>query len=298
MNSTIAKAFRELQLTICHQLEILDGEGKFKEDAWERSGGGGGMSRIIHGCLIEKGGVNFSEVHGRMEDAIAQKLEMVGGDFFATGVSIVLHPKNPFVPIIHMNIRYFQMENNWWFGGGIDLTPHYVLEDLAIQFHSQLKAVCDAFDPNFYPNFKNWADQYFNIRHRKESRGIGGIFFDRLNKDSGHEMDSLLNFTLAVGKAFFPIYQQQVEATYQMPYQDAHLEWMRFRRSRYAEFNLVWDRGTKFGLETEGRAESILMSLPPVAEWRYGYTPEENSMEMKTLELLQQQSIDWLHLKK
>jgi coproporphyrinogen III oxidase len=296
MNSTIAKAFRELQLSICQQLEHLDGVGKFKEDAWERSGGGGGMSRIIHGNIIEKGGVNFSEVYGRMEDTIARKLEMEGGDFFATGVSIVLHPKNPFVPIIHMNIRYFQMENNWWFGGGIDLTPHYIRKDLAIQFHEQLRKVCDAFDPLFYMNFKKWADQYFNIRHRKESRGIGGIFFDRLNKDSGHGLDELLEYTLAVGNAFFPIYQQQVEATHTMPYDDANLEWMKFRRSRYAEFNLVWDRGTKFGLETDGRAESILMSLPPVAEWKYAYTPKPNSLEMETLKLLQQQSVDWLPL--
>jgi coproporphyrinogen III oxidase len=296
MNQTISKAFRELQLTICNQLEQLDGKGRFQEDSWTREGGGGGKSRIINGAIIEKGGVNYSEVYGKMSPSIAHKLEMEGGEFFATGVSIVLHPMNPFVPIIHMNIRFFQMKNSWWFGGGIDLTPHYIFEDLAIQFHNNLKNVCDRFDPSFYINFKNWADKYFNIKHRKESRGVGGIFYDRLNSSSGLDLNKLFDFSLTLGEAFFPIYQEQVQANISKSYDAINLEWMNFRRSRYAEFNLVWDRGTKFGLETDGRAESILMSLPPKAEWSYGFSPKEGSQEMHTLDLLKKQSIDWLKL--
>lgn len=294
MKEKIAEDFRLLQLEICRDLEFLDGTGKFIEDEWEREGGGGGYTRVISGSIIEKGGVNFSAVHGQMNSHIADKLEMSGGNFFATGVSIVLHPRHPFVPIIHMNVRYFESNDDWWFGGGIDLTPHYIFPAMATSFHGKLKETCDNFDHNFYPEFKKWADTYFNIKHRQESRGVGGIFYDRLNEKSGHMKPVLAAFSLAVGRTFVPIYKEQVDYFKDMKYSDAHLDWMRLRRGRYAEFNLVWDRGTKFGLETDGRTESILMSLPPQADWQYAHEPSQGSEEEITLKFLKAQAVDWI----
>lgn len=294
MKEKIAEDFRALQLEICRGLEALDGRGKFKEDEWRREGGGGGYTRVISGDIIEKGGVNFSVVHGQMSSHTAGKLEMSGGDFFATGVSIVLHPGHPFIPIIHMNVRYFESNDNWWFGGGIDLTPHYIFPEMAAAFHKRLKDTCDRFNKAFYPAFKKWADEYFNIRHRRESRGVGGIFYDRLNEKSGHLQPALLEFSLAVGRTFVPAYKEQVACFKDREYSSAHLDWMRLRRGRYAEFNLVWDRGTKFGLETDGRTESILMSLPPLASWEYGYEPEKGSDEETTLNYLRAQAVDWI----
>lgn len=270
-----------LQDEICGELEALDGQGQFREDKWVREKGGGGRTRIITGKHMEKGGVNYSAVHGTMPDNIAKGLGIGPNNFYATGVSIVLHPANPHVPIIHMNVRYFETDNGlWWFGGGIDLTPHYVVPELASQFHAKLKNVCDGHNSEYYKEYKEWADTYFYVRHRKETRGIGGIFFDRLNKNKGTHADHF-NFVKDVGQSFVSLYKDQFLPNYEKEYSDRDREWQLHRRGRYVEFNLVWDRGTKFGLETDGRIESILMSLPPDVKWTYMY--EMNELEKDTL---------------
>ncbi|MEL7021709.1 MAG: oxygen-dependent coproporphyrinogen oxidase [Bacteroidota bacterium] len=290
----IANWLRSLQDDICQQLESLDGSGTFREDEWHRPGGGGGRARVIQGDVIEKGGVNFSAVHGALPEKIATALRLDAGDFFATGVSIVLHPKSPEIPIIHMNVRYFELSTGqWWFGGGIDVTPHYIQADDARFFHQYLKEVCDRFDIGFYPRFKTWADDYFYIRHRKETRGIGGIFYDRLSSQNGYSRADRFAFTQAVGQSFVPIYSELVRRNIDKSYGAAEQAWQRIRRGRYVEFNLVWDKGTKFGLDTDGRTESILMSLPPMAGWVYTHTPEEGSREAQTLSMLRK-DIDWL----
>jgi len=292
----IATWLTSLQTKICEQLENADGAGKFKSDEWQRPGGGGGVSRVItDGNIIEKGGVNFSAVHGKAPEQVLKTLrvESEALDFFATGVSIVLHPKSPMVPIIHMNVRYFELSNGkWWFGGGIDLTPHYVNEEDARYFHSTLKSVCDKHDADYYPRFKKWADDYFFIRHRNETRGIGGIFFDHLDDSTGISRESRFAFLQDVGEAFAPLYVHFMKKNSILPYAEAEKQWQLIRRGRYVEFNLVWDRGTKFGLETDGRTESILMSLPPQANWYYDHKPAPGSNEMRTLEYLRK-GIDW-----
>ncbi len=288
--------FKSLQDQICQSLEQADGKAKFQEDQWERPGGGGGRSRVLtDGHVIEKGGVNFSAVHGPTPEKILSALNLDAADFFATGVSIVMHPVSPMVPIIHMNVRYFEMSNGtYWFGGGIDLTPHYVVEEDAKMFHRTLKATCDKFDPNYYPKFKQWADDYFYIKHRKETRGIGGIFFDRLAGKADAEKSTYWEFVKAVGETFAPVYTQLIEKNKHLTYGSEHETWQRLRRGRYVEFNLVYDKGTKFGLDTDGRTESILMSMPPQAKWEYDHQPAPNSEEARTLALLKK-DIDWTH---
>lgn len=289
----IAAWFQTLQDDICQQLEVADGGGRFLQDDWERPGGGGGRARVIQGERIAKGGVNYSAVFGALPERIARALQLEAAEFFATGVSIVLHPHNPYVPIIHMNVRYFEMSDGlWWFGGGIDLTPHYVGEDDARFFHQQLKAVCDRHDVTYYPEFKQWADDYFYIKHRQETRGIGGIFFDRLNEQLEKSKAELFEFVQEVGQAFIPIYIQLLQRNQDREYGEEQLQWQGLRRGRYVEFNLVWDKGTKFGLDTEGRTESILMSLPPLARWEYDHLPVEGSEEHQTLTYLRK-GIDW-----
>jgi coproporphyrinogen III oxidase len=216
-------------------------------------------------------------------------------EFFATGISIVIHPHNPMVPIIHMNTRYFELmpANRWWFGGGIDLTPHYIDREDARYFHRQLKNVCDRHHHTYYPEFKKWADDYFFIKHRNETRGVGGIFFDYLDARDGHTQESRFEFVKDVGSAFAPIYTHLMKKNHALPFSQQHKEWQYLRRGRYVEFNLVWDRGTKFGLETDGRTESILMSLPPQAQWAYNHQPEEGTPEHATLSQLKR-GIDWL----
>jgi len=286
---------RGLQDEICAGLEALDGKGRFSEDQWDRAEGGGGRSRVLHGQHIEKGGVMWSGIEGMMPEKIATGLGIAPVHFHATGVSIVLHPINPWVPIIHMNVRYFETAKGlWWFGGGIDVTPHYINPSEAKHFHGQLKAACDVLSTDTYPAYKKWADEYFYIPHRKETRGIGGIFYDRLNQEKGHTKEACWNFTQAVGKSFLACYRPLFLENYQKSYDDQHKLWQKVRRGRYVEFNLVYDRGTKFGLQTDGRIESILMSMPPEADWVYNYQAKEGSPEADTLARLRQ-GIDWIN---
>ncbi|MFI5453148.1 oxygen-dependent coproporphyrinogen oxidase [Pedobacter sp. UC225_61] len=292
----VAAAYQHIQDSICEGLVQADGKAKFEEELWQRDGGGGGRTRIMqNGNVIEKGGVNFSAVHGKLPEAVKKAFKVDSDDFFATGVSIVMHPENPFVPIIHMNIRYFEMdEQTRWFGGGIDLTPHYVIPTDARFFHHRLKQTCDNFDSSFYPKFKATADDYFFIKHREETRGVGGIFYDRLKpENTGLDFASILSFSEAVGNTFLPVYTELIDRNRDTSYTDQQKEWQYLRRSRYAEFNLVYDAGTKFGLETNGRIESILMSLPPTAKWNYNPQIITNSEEEITQNYLKK-GIDWV----
>lgn len=298
----IATWLQDLQSNICKALETEDGKGKFSVENWSRPEGGGGITRVIEkGNVLEKGGVNFSAVHGETpaflfneKEHTTQTGKKEGTTFFATGVSIVLHPQNPMVPIIHMNIRYFEMSNGvHWLGGGIDLTPHYVNETDAEFFHKTLKDVCDKHNAGYYPKYKKWADDYFFISHRQETRGIGGIFFDRLNADAEMSFEKNLAFWKDVGKAFAPLYVELMKRNKALSYTDIEKQWQLVRRGRYAEFNLVYDKGTKFGLETNGRIESILMSLPPLASWIYDFKPQPGGKEEKTLSLLKK-GVDWV----
>lgn len=291
----IAEIYRGMQDHICRSLEQYDGEGTFQEDLWDRKEGGGGRTRIFkNGNIIEKGGVAFSAVHGPTPEKILGKLGLEKADFFATGVSIVLHPKSPMVPIIHMNIRYFEMENGThWFGGGIDLTPHYIIPEDAAYFHQEVKKTCDAFDLSYYPKFKQWADDYFYLKHRNETRGIGGIFYDRLSAKDDDHFQRILDFSLALGRLFPEVYGYFMQKNSAIPFGENEKIWQNYRRGRYVEFNLVWDAGTKFGLDTNGRTESILMSMPPQANWTYMYQAEPGSPEAFTLEHLKKE-IDWL----
>ena len=294
----IANQFEHLQDHICKKIQEVDGVAFFKEDKWQREEGGGGRTRIIEeGGVIEKGGVNFSAVHGPVSDLMKKQLGLDGKEFFASGVSIVLHPFNPNVPIIHMNVRYFEMDTGvFWFGGGIDLTPHYVIPENAALFHAGLKKVCDRFKADAYESYKNWADDYFFIPHRGETRGVGGIFFDHLDGQSGKSKDEILNFCIELGQLFPEVYQQQVELGKVKSYGEEELQWRNIRRGRYVEFNLVHDKGTKFGLLTGGRTESILMSLPKEANWFYNYEPKADTAEALTLSMLKK-GVDWLGLK-
>lgn len=288
----IVEQFKNLQDDICQQLENADG-AKFHEDPWKRPGGGGGRTRIIQGNHIEKGGVNFSAVEGTLPEKISKAIGVEAGNFLATGVSIVLHPKNPLVPIIHMNVRYFEMDNGtWWFGGGIDLTPHYIVPQEAKFFHTLLKNSCDKHHSEYYPEFKKWADDYFYVKHRKETRGIGGIFFDKLSGE-GFTKQERFDFVLEIGNTFCPIYLKLFNDNKDKKFTPENKKWQLIRRGRYVEFNLVWDRGTKFGLDTDGRIESILMSLPSEVNWVYNHQPIEGSEEEYTQKNLKK-GIDWL----
>jgi coproporphyrinogen III oxidase len=294
----ISSWFQTLQQEICLGLEHLDGQAHFNSDLWQREEGGGGDSRVIrNGDVIEKGGVNFSHVHGPMPEVLKSETRKAGF-FHATGVSIVLHSRNPYVPIIHMNVRYFEMQNepngpviDAWFGGGIDLSPAYPNEVDARYFHSTMKSVCDAHDPEYYARFKPWCDEYFTIQHRNQMRGIGGIFFDHLRPQDPEHTARLFAFVQEVGKAFVPVYAEIVNRNRKKSFAEAQKKWQFIRRGYYTEFNLVYDRGTHFGLRTNGRIESILMSLPPMAGWEYNFQPEEGSEEAAALPFFQPR--DW-----
>jgi len=287
--------FIGLQDSITQALEKEDGKSFFGVEKWERPGGGGGITRLLKdGSVIEKGGVNFSAVYGETPDQVKRSFQSKAEEFFATGVSIVIHPLNPFVPVIHMNIRYFELsDGNSWFGGGIDLTPSYVFREDGVFFHSALKGVCDQFDSSWYSKYKLLADSYFSIRHRNETRGIGGIFYDRLEAKDPENFSKLWEFTKKVGSVFVPIYTSLMARRKIMPFNEEQKFWQLHRRSRYAEFNLVYDAGTKFGLETNGRIESILMSLPPVVCWESNYSPLKGSPEYESQAYFQN-PIDWV----
>ncbi|MDH4069306.1 MAG: oxygen-dependent coproporphyrinogen oxidase [Ignavibacteria bacterium] len=276
--------FQELQARICEGLEQADGGGGFRTDGWERPGGGGGVSRVMeNGEVFEKGGVNTSEVFGTLPETIARRINASPTGFYATGISLVLHPRNPWVPTIHANLRYFEMEDgSAWFGGGTDLTPYYCFTEDAVHFHTVLRNVCDASDPESYRKFKRWCDEYFYLKHRGEARGVGGVFFDYLKGDP----DRHFRFVQGIGDAFLDSYLPIVRRRAGLAYGERERTWQLIRRGRYVEFNLVYDRGTTFGLETNGRVESILMSLPPLVSWIYDHTPEPGSKEEELLEIL------------
>ena len=283
----------DLQDTITTKLEEVDGTAKFQEDLWKRKEGGGGRTRVIeNGAIFEKGGVNISAVHGELPEPLRKQLGVEEGDFFACGLSLVLHPKNPFIPTVHANWRYFEMYNaageivTQWFGGGQDLTPYYLFEEDATHFHEVCKKACDAHDSSFYPKFKETCDQYFWNTHRNEARGVGGLFFDYLKETDGFLMQDRYDFVTQVGDSFLNSYVPIVEKRRNIGYGQGHKDWQEVRRGRYVEFNLVHDRGTLFGLKTNGRIESILMSLPPTVQWKYDHHPDKNSEEAKLLDVL------------
>jgi coproporphyrinogen III oxidase len=288
---------QDFQTHLCQQLEAADGgNARFGQDDWQRPGGGGGHSRVLeNGCILEKGGVGFSAVEGTMSETAARQLHMPDPHFYATGVSVVLHPRSPRVPIIHMNVRYFEAGNGEaWFGGGIDLTPIYVDEAQAQRFHQQLKAACDKHDPTYYARFHQWADDYFYLPHRQETRGVGGIFYDRLTVGKDGTAAELFSFMQDVAEVFGPFYSQLMLENHALPFGEREEAWQTLRRNRYAEFNLAFDRGTRFGLETGGRTESILMSLPPRCGWSYNPAPPEaGSPEAATLGWLRK-GVEWV----
>ena len=281
-----------LQDRITDNIAQLDGQS-FAEDVWVREEGGGGRSRLLrHGGLVEKGGVNFSHVHGPVPDFL-KKESPEANRFDATGVSLVIHPHNPHVPLIHMNVRYFETDaGDCWFGGGIDLTPAYPVEEQVRWFHAKLKEVCDRFQPEWHPKFKAWCDDYFTITHRQEMRGVGGIFYDHLRPGIAADRGTLFAFMQAVGDVFNEIYTYMAEQNRNKNWTAAEKTWQKIRRGRYAEFNLVYDRGTTFGLKTNGRVESILMSLPPEAVWEYNQQPEPGTPEADALPFFQPR--DWV----
>ena len=293
MKDQFYKYIETLQDAITTTIEELDGVAKFKEDIWKRDEGGGGKTRVIeNGAVFEKGGVNVSAVYGKLPEALRKQFKVDEGDFFACGLSLVLHPKNPFVPTVHANWRYFEMYNpqgeivTQWFGGGQDLTPYYLFNEDAIHFHAVCKKVCDNYQEEFYPIFKKNCDDYFWNTHRNEARGIGGLFFDYFKETDMFTMQDRFDFVTAVGNSFLESYVPIVEKRKNMSYEKSHKDWQEIRRGRYVEFNLVHDRGTLFGLKTNGRIESILMSLPPSVQWKYNYSPEEDSEEQKLIEVL------------
>jgi coproporphyrinogen III oxidase len=282
LHTAAAEYFHGLQDRICAGLEVADGAGKFREDSWTREGGGGGRSRVlVEGGVFEKAGVNFSEVFGEMSPEFAKQVPGEGGAFTATGVSLVLHPRNPHVPTVHANFRYLTKGDRAWFGGGGDLTPFYpVLEDV-VHFHKSWKTACDRHAPLVsYADMKRECDEYFYLPHRKEARGVGGIFFDY---KSGH-MDQWFAFVKDAGETFLPSYVPIVDRRKGTPYGDRERQFQEYRRGRYVEFNLLYDRGTVFGLKTGGRVESILMSLPPTVRYWYDYQPEAGSKEAELVE--------------
>ena len=291
---------QNLQDEIVAALEKVDGGGTFREDIWQRPEGGGGRTRVLeNGNVIEKGGVNISAVHGVLPEAMQKMFGVEEADFFACGLSLVIHPKNPMVPTVHANWRYFEMYNkngeiiNSWFGGGQDLTPYYLFEEDAIHFHQTSKIACDKHDSEFYPKYKKQCDDYFWNAHRVEARGVGGLFFDYCKATENRTMQDWYNFVTEVGDSFVQAYVPIVEKRKNLDYSAAQKNWQEIRRGRYVEFNLVHDKGTLFGLKTNGRIESILMSLPPHVQWIYDHHPETGSEEEKLIHVLERPK-DWI----
>lgn len=295
MKEKFQKYIQELQNTICSKLEAIDGSATFQEDLWQRKEGGGGRTRVIeNGAVFEKGGVNISSVHGKLPEALQKNFGVSDSNFFACGLSLVIHPKSPLVPTVHANWRYFEMYDEQgnivtqWFGGGQDLTPYYLFEDDAVHFHKICKEACDKHSPEFYSKYKKRCDEYFYNAHRNEARGIGGLFFDYLKETGDFSLEDRYNFVTEVGNSFLTCYVPIVEKRKSLSYTTAQRNWQEIRRGRYVEFNLVHDKGTLFGLKTNGRIESILMSLPPHVQWQYNHTPEKGSEEEKLVHVLQQ----------
>ncbi|KGD60108.1 coproporphyrinogen III oxidase [Alcanivorax jadensis T9] len=276
----------ELQDRICEELAEEDGSATFREDSWDREQGGGGRSRVLeNGAVIEKGGVNFSHVFGNQlpPSATAARPELAGRSFQAMGVSLVIHPKNPYVPTSHANVRFFVAEKEgedpvWWFGGGFDLTPFYGFEEDVVHWHQTARDACNPFGEDIYPEFKSWCDDYFYIKHRDEPRGVGGLFFDDLNR---FDFETCFALMRSVGDAYIQAYRPIVASRKGHDYGDRERQFQLYRRGRYVEFNLVYDRGTIFGLQSGGRTESILMSLPPLVRWDYDWHPQPDSAEIE-----------------
>ena len=294
----VSDYLRDLQDRICDALAELDGEKGFREDSWTREEGGGGRSRVLEeGGVFEKAGINFSHVHGPglPASATAHRPELAGRSFQALGVSLVIHPRNPYVPTSHANVRFFLAEKDgaepvWWFGGGFDLTPYYGFREDAVHWHRTARAACAPFGDDLYPRLKRWCDEYFYLRHRDEPRGIGGLFFDDYN-DAGFERS--FAFMRSVGDHYLPAYAPIVERRRDHPWGDRERDFQLYRRGRYVEFNLVYDRGTLFGLQTGGRTESILMSLPPLVKWRYDWHPQPGTPEAELYDTFLQPR-DWV----
>lgn len=300
MREKFLKYIEDLQDQITSKLEAIDGKAKFREDLWERNEGGGGRTRVIeNGEVFEKGGVNISAVHGPLAPAMQKYFKVGEVDFFACGLSLVIHPVNPMVPTVHANWRYFEMYDkngktiDQWFGGGQDLTPYYLFEDDAVHFHKISKHACDSHDPKFYQEYKTKCDEYFWNSHRDEARGIGGLFFDYLKANDTRTIQDWYNFVTEVGDSFLEAYVPIVNKRKEISFTQENREWQEIRRGRYVEFNLVHDKGTLFGLKTNGRIESILMSLPPHVQWKYDHHPEPGSQEEKLLKILKK-PIDWV----
>lgn len=289
--TTVEETYREIQDRFCRALEGLDGESNFRSDEWERQEGGGGVTRILAGSRIEKAAVNFSAVSGATPAQLSDRLAVESGEFYATGVSVIVHPRNPHAPTFHANLRYFETDSGLtWFGGGADLTPFYLYEEDARHFHGVLKEVCDAHDVADYRAWKRACDEYFYLPHRNEARGVGGLFFDHLTEP----IEDIRVFQAELGErltdAYLPLLTRRIDT----PHGEDEIVWHEIRRGRYAEFNLVWDRGTRFGLETSGRVESILASLPPRVRWVYGHEPEPGSPEAQLLRVLTSEPPDWV----
>lgn len=293
MKDKFYQYIQDLQDSITSSLEAVDGKATFQQDFWERPEGGGGRTRVIqNGNVFEKGGVNISAVHGKLPETMQKHFGVTNANFFACGLSLVIHPKNPMVPTVHANWRYFEMydENgtivDQWFGGGQDLTPYYLFEEDAKHFHQVCKTACDKHNSEFYPKYKARCDEYFYNIHRNEARGIGGLFFDYCKASETMTMENWYNFVAEVGNSFLDAYVPIVKKRKDLPYTKTHRDWQEIRRGRYVEFNLVHDKGTLFGLKTNGRIESILMSLPPHVQWIYDHHPEAGSDEDKLIKVL------------
>ncbi len=294
MKNKFYSYIEELQDTITSRLEEIDGSAKFREDIWKRPEGGGGRTRVIvDGSVFEKGGVNISAVHGELPKSMQTYFSVKDADFYACGLSLVLHPKNPMVPTVHANWRYFEMYDkkgalvDQWFGGGLDLTPYYLYDEDVKHFHSVCKASCDAHDPDFYKIYKKKCDDYFWNSHRGEARGVGGLFFDYCKVSDNMRIEDWYNFVTEVGDSFLEAYIPIVIKRKSFDYSNKQRDWQEIRRGRYVEFNLVHDKGTLFGLKTNGRIESILMSLPPHVQWKYDHHPEQGSEEARLIKVLE-----------
>ncbi len=317
----VSEFLKGLQDEICQGLEHLDGHKSFQEESWIREDGGGGRSRVLKaGKVFEQGGVNFSEVWGKdlPPSILVQRPEAAGHGFYATGTSMVLHPQNPYIPTVHLNYRYFEAGPVWWFGGGIDLTPYYPFTEDVVHFHQTLKDACDRHNPHYYHTFKPWCDEYFYLKHRQETRGVGGIFFDyqdgapaklyrgpdangpaaahseAMGDQPPRSWEEIFAFVKDCGRSFLPAYVPIAERRQGQEWGDRQRDFQLYRRGRYVEFNLIYDRGTIFGLQTNGRTESILMSLPPLVRWEYCYEPQPNTPEAQLYETFLKPQ-DWLN---